>query len=197
VTAGAVLLGAERVTDCPPLREHTPVTALVEHILDMPGDRRCVVRIDRADPHRPGLVDVLVDIDLRCFVESTFSRYSAAALAHAGLVWVIEADGDVVGTCVVLRSAAVPHEGMVLTMGILPGWRGRGLGVWFVGCVLDALAVEGFSSVSLLVGADNTRALHLYRDLGFQVAEDLEADPVTGDRQLVLRAGLVGRLTGS
>ena len=72
-------------------------------------------------------------------------------------------------------------EALLLSMGILPGWRGQGLGQRFVGWVLGALASEGYGSVSLLVGSDNTRALRIYREVGFDVVREGFADPMTAD----------------
>jgi ribosomal protein S18 acetylase RimI-like enzyme len=44
--------------------------------------------------------------------------------------------------------------------------------------------------MSLMVGPSNKRAIAVYRDVGFVVAEEHEADPRAGERLLLLRADL-------
>jgi ribosomal protein S18 acetylase RimI-like enzyme len=76
--------------------------------------------------------------------------------------------GQIVGWCDVRREA-VPtyaHEGM-LGMGLLPDYRGRGLGERLIRAALDAARGAKFERVSLSVYASNTRALALYRKVGF------------------------------
>ncbi|MCB9681501.1 MAG: GNAT family N-acetyltransferase [Alphaproteobacteria bacterium] len=166
------------------------MTALVEHHLDLPGARSCTVRMERADRSDPQLAEALVEIDLQSFVETTYSRYTAQALLQHGEVLLLRADGRIIGAAVVVRSWDPPHEALLLSMAILPGWRGRGLGQRFVGWVLEALASEGISAVTLLVGSDNTRAMRVYRDVGFEVVREVEVEAGTGTRQLLLRVRL-------
>ena len=120
----------------------------------------------------PALVRTLIEIDLQTFAESTFSPYTAAAFLQNGRVFLLRADEAVIGTCVCMRAWDRPTEAMILSMGIRPGWRGRGLGQRFVSGVLDKLKAKGMRSVSLLVGTDNRRAVKVYEDVGFtQVAD--------------------------
>lgn len=51
-------------------------------------------------------------------------------------------------------------------VGVLPGWRGRGLGAFLVASCLQRLAVEGSAQMWLCVNADNP-AENLYRRMGF------------------------------
>ncbi len=52
-------------------------------------------------------------------------------------------------------------------MGLLPDYRGRGLGERLIRAALDAARVQGFERVSLTVYGRNTRAAALYRKVGF------------------------------
>ena len=68
-----------------------------------------------------------------------------------------------------MRRESVPtyaHEGM-LGMGLLPDYRGHGLGERLIRAALDAATRAGFERVSLSVYASNTRAMALYRKVGF------------------------------
>jgi ribosomal protein S18 acetylase RimI-like enzyme len=76
--------------------------------------------------------------------------------------------GRIVGWCDVRREP-IPiyaHEG-VLGMGLLPDYRGRGLGKRLLRTALDAARVTGFERVSLTVYGRNTRAAALYHKVGF------------------------------
>ncbi len=81
---------------------------------------------------------------------------------------VAEVAGQIVGWCDVRRET-VPtyaHEGS-LGMGLLPEYRGRGLGERLIRAALDAAHTAGFERVSLSVYGTNTRAAALYRKVGF------------------------------
>jgi len=146
--------------------------------------------VEEAGDVTPDLVRTLIDIDLQTFAESTFSPYTAAAFLKGGRVFLLRADEVIIGTCVCLRSWERPNEAMLLTMGIRPGWRGRGLGQRFVRGVLDRLRARGLRSVSLLVGRNNRRAIKVYADVGFVPVEERPVDPQNDDHVLVMRATL-------
>jgi ribosomal protein S18 acetylase RimI-like enzyme len=79
--------------------------------------------------------------------------------------------GDrVVGWCDVTPRdrPAIRHCG-VLGIGVLPEWRGRGLGRRLMECALEASRAFPFVRVELAVRADNARAFALYRKVGFEV----------------------------
>jgi ribosomal protein S18 acetylase RimI-like enzyme len=79
-------------------------------------------------------------------------------------------EGRVVGWCDVLPAdrPALRHGGM-LGMGLLPAYRGRGLGRRLIEETLRDARAAGLSRVELSVRADNARAIALYSRLGFQV----------------------------
>ena len=135
------------------------------------------IRVDEVSDVTPELVQILLEIDLQTFAESTYSTYTAAAFFRMGRVFLLRADEVVIGTCVCFRSWDRPNEAMLLSMGIRPGWRGRGLGQRFVTGVLDRLRSRGLRSVSLLVGKENRRALKVYGDVGFHVVDERLVDP--------------------
>jgi RimJ/RimL family protein N-acetyltransferase len=78
--------------------------------------------------------------------------------------------GRVVGWCDITpkERATMRHCG-VLGMGLLPEYRGRGLGRPLMTRSLDAARAFGLARVELTVRVDNPRALALYRKLGFEV----------------------------
>lgn len=88
-----------------------------------------------------------------------------------GVSQVVALSGDtVVGWCDILPAwhETLRHGGS-LGMGLLPAWRGQGLGErLFRECLVRAVAA-GVTRVELEARADNERALALYRRLGFVV----------------------------
>ena len=79
-------------------------------------------------------------------------------------------EGCVVGWCDVLPdSRPTKRHGGVLGMGLLPQWRGRGVGAQILRQALAASRAFGLCRVELSVRHDNVRAQALYRQTGFEV----------------------------
>ena len=137
------------------------------------------------------LIRTLVEIDLQTFAESTFSHYMAASFLLHGCVFLLRANSEIIGSCVLGRGWDRPNEAVMMSMGIRPGWRGRGLGQRFVTGTLHRLQARGLRAVTLLVGSVNSRAIRLYREIGFEVV-DPEAlrDPRTDEAYLLMRKQL-------
>jgi len=77
-------------------------------------------------------------------------------------------EGEVVGWCDIRRHffPAHAHRG-TLGMGIIPAYRGRGLGARLLNATLEAAFDAGFVRVELNVHADNVQAIALYERVGF------------------------------
>ena len=77
--------------------------------------------------------------------------------------------GKAVGWCDVMRmSRPVQAHAGVLGMGLLPDYRGRGIGRALIERTLEAAWDCGFVRVELDVYADNVRAIALYEHVGFE-----------------------------
>ena len=76
--------------------------------------------------------------------------------------------GRIVGWCDIRRETipVYAHIGH-LGMGVLPEYRGRGLGERLMRAALDAARAAAFERIELSVFARNTRAAALYRKMGF------------------------------
>lgn len=77
-------------------------------------------------------------------------------------------NGRVIGWCDIGRHffPAHAHRGS-LGMGIVDGYRGRGLGRRLIEAALEAARHEGFIRIELSVHADNAPAIRLYEKVGF------------------------------
>jgi RimJ/RimL family protein N-acetyltransferase len=104
------------------------------------------------------------------------SRVFWTSLIDKGQPFLIAADsGAVVGWCdvVPVPRPIFAHVG-TLGMGLLPDWRGRGLGTRLMAAALEASRTCRLERVELAVFADNERAQRLYEKMGF-VVEGVQA----------------------
>lgn len=78
-------------------------------------------------------------------------------------------DSKVVGWCDIISSsrATMKHIG-VLGTGILPEYRGKGIGRKLLSTAIRQAQEKGLTRIELTVNADNLNAIALYRNLGFK-----------------------------
>jgi RimJ/RimL family protein N-acetyltransferase len=104
------------------------------------------------------------------------SRSFWTSLIDKGHPFLVAVEGaTVVGWCdvVPVPRPIFAHVG-TLGMGLLPDWRGRGLGTQLMAAAVEASRACGLERVELAVFADNERAQRLYRKMGF-VVEGVQA----------------------
>lgn len=149
------------------------------------------LEVQEVDRHDPLLIPVLNELDLLTYSEGTFSRYTLGALLRYGRIFTITADGLVIGACHCLRSFDFPDEVVIFNMALRPGWRGHGLGTRFLQGVIDRLQARGTRRISLLVGAQNHRAIAVYRTkFGFQHVSTYPNEYNTGQEYYLMRLDL-------
>ena len=148
------------------------------------------IQVLEVDGNSEQAVRTLIDIDLQTFSEPTFSHYTAAAFLQNGQVYTLAVDSTVIGTCVFMRSWDGGDEANLLSMGILPGFRGQGLGQRFLLDVLERLRKHGLVGVNLMVSEDNRRARKVYADAGFVATGVRYEDPRTNEGFTQLRVEL-------
>ncbi|MCZ3379039.1 GNAT family N-acetyltransferase [Rhizobium sp. AG207R] len=91
------------------------------------------------------------------------------------------ADGKVVGWCDISRHMFPSHaHAGKLGMGIIPAYRGKGLGRRLIEATLRAARDAEIERIELSVHADNDRAIALYEKVGF-VREGLARNSVRID----------------
>lgn len=97
---------------------------------------------------------------------------------------------DVVGWCDIRRREIDSHAHRgTLGMGIVPGYRGQGLGTRLIKATLDAARAAGLRRIELDVHADNPRAIALYEKVGF-VREGIARDAVRIDGRYIDSIGM-------
>jgi RimJ/RimL family protein N-acetyltransferase len=97
-------------------------------------------------------------------------RFVLGNLKH-GTAQFVALDGErVVGWCDVTPKGheTLRHSG-TLGMGVAAARRGQGIGTRLMAATLDAATANGLSRIELIVRADNTTAITLYRRFGFEM----------------------------
>lgn len=99
-------------------------------------------------------------------------------------------DDEVIGWCDIRRSERPSHAHRgTLGMGIVDGYRDRGLGRRLITATLDAARAIGLRRVELDVHANNSRAIALYEKVGFQ-REGLARDAIFIDGRYIDSIGM-------
>jgi len=122
------------------------------------------------------------------------TRFVRAAQADHSPILVAQADDELVGWCDItpMRVLAAYAGVSTLGMGLLAGWRGKGLGHQLIVRALDAARTLGLRRVELQVRADNEAAIALYRRVGFvEEGRKRAAVRVDGQDHDVLCMGLL------
>jgi GNAT superfamily N-acetyltransferase len=91
-----------------------------------------------------------------------------------GRVWLFRVGEDVVGYAAVTVCYSLEFAGryaLVDELYVREGWRGRGIGARALELAADACRELGVAAVRLEVDTWNTRAMALYRRLGFELQE--------------------------
>ena len=112
---------------------------------------------------------------LRGFVLDNIKRARAQFVALS--------EGEVVGWCDVLPKPLPIHAHVgVLGMGLLPSFRGQGIGRRLLQQTVDVARANGLSRVELTVREDNPNAIALYKKVGF-VSEGVQRNAFKVDGQ--------------
>jgi ribosomal protein S18 acetylase RimI-like enzyme len=99
------------------------------------------------------------------------TRFVLNNIEHGYPQFVVVSTGTVVGWCDVLpnRTRVVyPHCG-TLGVGLLPDFRGKGIGRKLMGQTIDAAFAFGLTRIELTVREENVNAIALYKSLGFEI----------------------------
>lgn len=114
-----------------------------------------------------------------------FREFVTTMIADGNPQFVALVEQEVVGWCDIRRHShpAHAHRGS-LGMGIIPSYRGQGLGFRLIDAAMKQARNAGFVRVELGVHADNERAIALYEKVGF-IREGAARDAVFIDGKYV------------
>lgn len=126
-------------------------------------DRAALTAPPAAHPLTASWLDAAAAIHRACFPTASWDRAAfAALLANPHVFGLIDPTGGLV------LGQAVPPEGEILTIGVAPGARRRGLGRALLAGALDAMRDRGVTEIFLDVAEDNHAARALYAAAGFR-----------------------------
>jgi ribosomal protein S18 acetylase RimI-like enzyme len=143
-----------------------------------------LVRIRRPD-HR--LLVELAAYDEEAFGPTGLRTYDLAVVAEAGAVYVAYLQGDVVGSCQLLRVFDEPAFFYVVGFYMRPAWRGKGLAERLLAMIVQECKEAGAEGIVLTVSPGNTRALALYKSAGFTEEAYVDDFYGEGEDRFILR----------
>ena len=90
---------------------------------------------------------------------------------HGSPQFVVVSADTVVGWCDVLpnRTRVIYSHCGTLGVGLLPDFRGKGIGRNLMGQTIDAAFAFGLTRIELTVREENVNAIALYKSLGFEI----------------------------
>jgi len=94
-------------------------------------------------------------------------------LAENGLNFVADIDGQIVGH---VAAAPADDRNPELVVFLHPDYRGRGIGTELLKQLVAHVDERGADSLRLTVASGNRRAIHVYDNLGFDVADRLRKE---------------------
>lgn len=144
----------------------------------------------------PGQITLVTALHRQCFQKSWSAAEFARLMAMPGaLALLARADPDAPAAGLLLARVA-GDEAEILTVGVMPAARRRGLGRALLEAAADRLAGEGAGALFIEVAVTNDGALGLYRGLGFEeVGRRADYYDLGGGRRedaLVMRLALPG-----
>jgi ribosomal protein S18 acetylase RimI-like enzyme len=98
------------------------------------------------------------------------TRFVLANIEHGYPQFVVPSAGTVAGWCDVIpnRSRVIYSHCGTLGVGLLPDFRGRGIGRQLMQRTIDAAFAFGLTRIELTVRENNVNAIALYKSLGFE-----------------------------
>jgi len=109
---------------------------------------------------------LLAALHAQCFARGWTKEAMAILLANPGAACLVTLEEGEPAGMLLYRMAG--DEAEVLTLGVLPGRRERGLGGRLLAAALRGMTEAGAAMCFLEVAADNAAALALYRAAGFR-----------------------------
>jgi ribosomal protein S18 acetylase RimI-like enzyme len=99
------------------------------------------------------------------------TRFVLNNIEHGYPQFVVASADTVVGWCDVLpnRTRVIYSHCGTLGVGLLPDFRGKGIGRKLMGQTIDAAFAFGLTRIELTVREENVNAIALYKSLGFEI----------------------------
>ena len=125
---------------------------------------------------KPSLKDLekIIDISMRSFddsYEDAKSRVDDCRESNLREQYLAVLNDNIIGLCSINLEE---DEVSIFGLGIVPEYRRRGYGKELLHLAVDSLMQRGKSKISLMVNHENSSAIELYKQSGFQIAATFE-----------------------
>ncbi len=90
-------------------------------------------------------------------------------LGTNGFAIVAECDGKIVGHLAILPTE--DGKKVDLSVFVHQDYQNRGIGQHMIGLIIDYCRKKGYEGIMLVTGRTNTRAIHVYKKMGFKVVD--------------------------
>jgi ribosomal protein S18 acetylase RimI-like enzyme len=111
----------------------------------------------------------LEEYDFEAFGPTGLRMYDLAVMAEAGMVLLAHIDGEIVGSCQLMRVLDEPDFFYVVGFYIRPRWRGQHLSRELLRLAAEESRALGAKGLVLTTAPTNTVALSLYQSAGFVI----------------------------
>lgn len=115
----------------------------------------------------------LMTLEYDIFSEDAAGEWSMASNVRHGNVLILTnlPSYRPVGIAILMKDWDEPGRCYLCDFGVEEGYRGRGLGTYFLRVVLDEVRLMNLESMSLTVDVNNEAAIGLYRKFGFEIID--------------------------
>ena len=125
---------------------------------------------------RPNLrsLEKVIDISMRTFdedFEEANNRINDCLESEFREQYLAVLNDEVIGLCSINQEE---EEISIFGLGIVPEYRGYGYGKELLHMIVDSLIERGKSKITLMVTCENTSAIRLYKQFGFQITATIE-----------------------
>ncbi len=123
------------------------------------------------------LLDKLFEIEEQCFDQEAFSKRQISYLltGYNTIALVAKANSNIVGF--IIAQVEIENDnlyGHIITINVAPSYRKKGIGRKMLKETESLLKQKGIPECHLEVREDNSAALHLYQNSGYQKISKLE-----------------------
>lgn len=115
-----------------------------------------------------------IDISMRTFDESyeeANSRINDCLESEFREQYIAVLNDEIIGLCSINQE---DDEVSIFGLGIVPEYRGNGYGRELLNIIVDSLIERGRPKITLMVTDENSSAIGLYKQLGFEIAATIE-----------------------
>jgi len=140
------------------------------------------------EPPTAADISQIVQIEKEAFGDNALGEYTVVPMLRYGKVFTaVDEQGYAIACAYFMRNMNDTAEAYLVSIAVLPRFRGKDVGTELLRYAFDFLAGYGITQVRLTVDPANFNALSVYREkLGFTVVESAKDEYGAGEDRLVM-----------